>query len=434
MRRVVLFAAVLFVLSSVFALEANAIDLNVPPSVSGDFNVVWDVNAATNDWNIFVVATHFGTVRYVDGWYSRDFNVGVDYNASVSASSCEVNSDTNIMRCSYEFNWANVLRNGDLNVTVIGYDSEGNEINAVTAPVRIDAFSEYNAVVSAYVPSGEWNVLLSFDCNISDQNTGVAGFILHSSAGAMYPSSVYVSGDRVTLRFDSNVTDLTRGAVLELNSLDINAIDCNFAPDTNVLIVGFPDAYMEINATGWQPFVFPHEIDVNYEYTRVALRDANAYAYVDGNRWELTDPLADSAYLLRGYLVYSDHNILVPIRDLNKDSHKCTGEKYVDLHAGWSLIPVYCDDNSQSECPDVNSTLYTLSFLEFNATLPYIIGVHPFYAYIAGWNATVATAVTEFGQFTVRSGALYWVWIPDNWLQAGLHAHYYGRCIKVPTP
>gem|GEM_PF-5074800 len=196
-------------------------------------------------------------------------------------------------------------------------------------------------------------------------------------------------------------------------------------------MTGLPDEYTTISSSGWQPFVIAHEIDTNYGYTRAALDEVNAYVYFEGNHWILQNPLDDNAYTLHAYFVYSDHNVYVPMRNLAQDPGMCSDVDYVQLSAGWSLLPVYCA-NGQSSCADTNSTLYALSFVEFNASNAYV-AAHPFYAAIAEWNGdNFVYPLAGFGSYVIQNGGAYWVWIPENWLQGGLKAYYYGRCVNWP--
>ncbi len=436
MRKALVLIFTVFLFATAFAIDANTIELNVPSSVSEyppEFNVAWDVNVTSTDWNYFVVAFNFVIASQSDDWYSADFNTGIDYSVTVHADDtnyCELNAEANVMNCSVEFNTAKLLRNGSVVVEVNGYKSDNNLIDSKTNTVQITSFSEPTASVMSYSSSGELNISVVFPCDVNASGTDVNGFVLHASGWDLKPDAVRVDKNLVTLKYE-NVTSIVRGALLELNTADVNAPGCNFAPDTNMLVVGLPDEYLTITASDWQPFVIPHEIDRNYSYTRLALNEVNAYVYFEGNHWVLQNPLDDDAYTLHAYLVYSDHNVYVPIRKLAQDPDNCSDVDYVQLSAGWSLLPVYCT-NSQVSCADANSTLYSLSFVEFNASNAYV-ATHPFYAAIAEWNGDGFVPVTSFGSYTIQDGSAYWVWIPENWLQGGLKAYYYGRCVTPPS-
>ena len=428
-----IFTVLLF--AAAFAVDANTIGLSIPSSVSSyppEFNVVWDVNTTNTDWNYFVVSFTFSPISQSDGWYSVDFNTGLDYNTVVPADgpNCELNAEMNFLRCSLEFNTEKILRNGSVLVEVNGYDSDNNLIDSEANTVQISSFSEITASLASYDPPGELNVSVAFPCDVNASGTDVNGFIIHVSGQDLKPSTVYVDKNVVTLEFNGNVLSLVRGALLELNTADVNAPECNFAPDTNTLVLGLPDEYMTITSSGWQPFVIPHEINAEYKYTRDALNEVNAYIYFEGNHWVFQNPVDDNAYTLHSYFVYSDHNVYVPIRDFNSSPAACSNVDHIQLSAGWSLIPVYCT-NGQPSCSDTNSTLYALSFVEFNASNAYV-ATHPFYAAIAEWNGDGFTPVTSFGSYTIQNGGAYWVWIPENWLQGGLRAYYYGRCVSPP--
>ena len=430
-----LFSVLLF--AAAFAMDANTIYLHVPASVTAyppEFNVDWDVNVVNTDWNYFVVSFTFVPSAQSDGWYSVDFNTGKDYNVAVHAvdpSYCELNAEINVLLCSVEFNTATLLRNGSVLVEVNGYDSDNNLIDSETNTVQITSFSDVSASLASYDPSGELNVSVVFPCDVNASGTDVNGFILHAPTQDLKPSAVYVDKNVVTVEYGGNVLPFVRGTLLELNIADVNAPECNFAPDTNTLVIGLPDEYGIITSSGYQPFVIPHEINTNYEYTRAALNEVNAYLYFEGNHWISQNPLDDNAYTLHAYLVYSDRNIYVPIRDLNSSPATCSSVNHIQLSSGWSLLPVYCT-NGQNSCSDTNSTLYALSFVEFNADSAYV-ATHPFYAAIAEWNGDGFTPIVSFGSYTIRDGGAYWVWIPENWLQGGLRAYYYGRCVAPPA-
>ncbi len=433
-RQFLLILALIVSLSAVFALDVNVIDLNVPSAATGDFNVQWEVNSA-GDWNYFIVEYRFVPVVQSDGWLVKAFPTGVDYNSARigldDANYCVAESN-DIVHCSLEFNWASVLRNGDVNVVVVGYDSNNDEINYALSTVFLHRYADINASASAFSPAGELNVLVSFDCNVGDVNTLPSGFVLHTPLGTVLPGSVDVNGPRVVLEFDSNVADLVRGTLLELNTADINA-DCNFAPDTNTLVLGLPDSYKFVPGKTWTPLVFNRVVDQNYAYTQAALSDLNVVLYLnDGNAWvTVSDPLADPSYSLRAYLVWSSTPEYIPLRYDSNEPTFCTSVNHIVLPSGWSLIPVYCM-NGQQTCSDVNSTLYNLSFFELNSASQSSV-LRPFYAYFAEWNGAGFVQTPSFGVVTVESGEPYWVWINPNWVQGGLTVSYYGRCISPPS-
>ena len=256
MRRVFTLLFVVLLFATAFALDANTIELNVPSSVSSyppEFNVAWDVNVAGTDWNYFAVSFTFLPETQADGWYSVNFKTGQDYNVMVHADDtnyCELNAESNVLSCSIEFNTANLLRNGSVVVEVNGYDSDNNLIDSEENSVQIAAFSTISASLAGYDPHGELNISVVFPCDVNASGTDVNGFILHVSGQNVKPAAIHVDKNVVTLEYNENVTTILRGSLLELNTADVNAPDCNFAPDTNTLVVGLPDEYLTISSSG----------------------------------------------------------------------------------------------------------------------------------------------------------------------------------------
>ena len=421
MRSVYVLLSVLLIMGIAHALDVNAIDLNVATPVSSDFNVFWDVNNANNDWNHFIVSIVFGTVVQSDLDHDWEWNVGTDFNTN-SISIAECNAEGNVYHCHETISTdGNFLRNGPFTVRVYGWKDDGN-VFAVEQNSSFTGYSDISASVSGYSSKGELNVSVSFSCDV---NADVNAF----SVGGRVPSAVYDEGNTIILTF----TDPPRfGDVLEVNRDDVNAA-CDLPYDTNTVVMGLPNDYASYSP-GWAALVIPHEINRSYPYTLDALGEFNVFLYIEGNGWSLRNPLSNDYYTLRAYLAYTDHNVVVPWRYVNENPDPCPdGVSYVTLSAGWSLLPVYCYGGSDT-CSEYNSSLYGLSFVEFNAEVPRAT-LHPFFSLLAPWNVLGGTPWIVYDFDTapdVNNNTAYWVWINPNWLQGGLTAYYYGNCIRTP--
>ncbi len=434
MRRVFVMLSVLLLMGLVHALDVNAIELNVSPTVVSDFNVNWDVNNANADWNHFIVSVVFGTVAQTDLDYTWNWSVGTDFNTPQvdinDTNYCAADPvDTNIFHCFTTVAIdGNFLRNGRLSVRIYGWKTDGNVFASPEQNVHFAGYSDINAVLSGYDSSGKLRVSVSFSCDV---NAGASALKM----GANAPSDVNDEGNTIVLTFTYPALPEFND-VLEVNVADVNA-DCNLPIDTRTVVAGLPNRY-ELFTPGWSSLVIPTEVDGNYQYTRDALDDFNVYIYYEGNGWALQQNpgsiFADGDYTLRAYVVNTDHNVVVPWRYLSTDPASCPADnQYITLSAGWSLVPVYCYDGSDT-CSEYNSTLYGLSFLEFNTEIPRGIQ-RPFFSFIAEWNGfgNSPTPVYSFDSAPqVSNGAAYWVWVNPNWVQGGIVVHYYGRCVVPP--
>ncbi len=247
------------------------------------------------------------------------------------------------------------------------------------------------------------------------------------------PSAVYDDGNTLIISFSSaNGLLPSFGATLDVNRDDVNA-SCTLPLEANTVVVGLPNDY-RLYTPGWHAIVIPNEINRAFSYTSDAFDEFNVSLYVDGNHWEIGNPLSDDYYVLRTYVGYTDHNVVVPFRYVSATPSFCPSNvSRVQLTAGWSLLPVYCL-NGASSCSEYNSSLYYLSFVEFNSASGYVLQ-RPLYAAIAPWNAfgSAPTPVYSFDAAPeVNDLSAYWVWINPNWVQGGMSAYYYGRCLNTP--